>query len=456
MEIDRDGNLFTSTDWYRLNDCPRLCLLFSPADWGGKQGIVKTNRQGETSQFVGGVSPSAERSSPIESIALDGSGNLYSLETLGNSLVGVSLVLTKTSPDRSSTSIPIDEGLAGDGSERYPDSFEPEMVVRPDGTSYVSAPAGVIKIESDGTQTLIRSALLKGEMLIGDRAIALGGDGSLFIAVSAPKIEDPYLSVERIDQAGRTYDVGPGPKALNDPPVIASDSVGNLFILGRSGSSNCFTIGCKPTIVKIAHGGKRSTTKLPNRGEDWQLAVSNDLGSMTTDPRGNLYVLDRNLSNVTKLTPGGKISVPGAVPLGTYNIAVDGSGNIFAAVWTRRANVSIAKIASGVGPARPRVSVTYRRSDPVNRHLGIVRAVVAPSPGASYVMTVGPSTYAVPWTHNPKGKSSISARCKPQEGSRMLRCKSGSFGASHSAAVQVTPIRAGVTGTPFIKIVRLR
>jgi hypothetical protein len=416
---------------------------------------VKTNRQGETSQFVGGVSPSAERSSPIENIALDGSGNLYSLEILkkSTSIAGNSFVLTKTSPDRSSTSIPIDEGLAGDGSERYPDSFEPEMVVRPDGTSYVSAPAGVIKVESDGTQSLVRSALLQGEMLLGERAIALGGDGSLFIAVSAPKIEDPYLSVERIDQAGRTYDVGPGPKAFNSPPDIASDSVGNLFILGHSGKSNdCYPWFCRPAIIKISRGGKRSTTKLPNGEGDWLLV--NSRGSMTTDARGNLYVLDRELSNVIKLTPGGKTSVPGAVPLGTDNIAVDGSGNIFAAVWTRGANVSIAKISSGVGPARPRVSVTYRRQ--ANPDFGTVRAVVAPSPGVSYVMTVGPSTYTVPWTHNPDLRNSISARCKPQEGLRMLRCTSRTVTEPRSAAVQVTPIRAGVTGTPFIKIVRLR
>jgi len=101
---------------------------------------------------------------------------------------------------------------------------------------------------------------------------------------------------------------------LNSPEEMVFDATGNLYTTNRNGN----------TVSKITPSGTISTFA------SGTASLLNKPIGLAIDPSGNLYVANENGATITKLTPAGAASTF-ATSVGTYGLASDAAGNIYAA-----------------------------------------------------------------------------------------------------------------------------
>lgn len=101
---------------------------------------------------------------------------------------------------------------------------------------------------------------------------------------------------------------------LNAPEEMVFDATGNLYTTNRNGN----------TVSKITSSGTISTFA------SGTASLLNKPIGLAIDPSGNLYVANENGASITKLTPAGVASTF-ATSVGTYGLASDAAGNIYAA-----------------------------------------------------------------------------------------------------------------------------
>jgi len=101
---------------------------------------------------------------------------------------------------------------------------------------------------------------------------------------------------------------------LNAPEEMVFDATGNLYTTNRNGN----------TVSKITPSGTISTFA------SGTASLLNKPIGLAIDPSGNLYVANENDATITKLTPAGAASTF-ATSVGTYGLASDAAGNIYAA-----------------------------------------------------------------------------------------------------------------------------
>lgn len=101
---------------------------------------------------------------------------------------------------------------------------------------------------------------------------------------------------------------------LNAPEEMVFDAGGNLYTTNRNGN----------TVSKVTPAGAISTFA------SGTASLLNKPIGLAIDPSGNLYVANENGASITKLTPAGAASTF-ATSVGTYGLASDAAGNIYAA-----------------------------------------------------------------------------------------------------------------------------
>lgn len=151
--------------------------------------------------------------------------------------------------------------------------------------------------------------------------------GLVSATIPAGTVQAALIYVSLSDSSIVTYDISLGNATavqgsravfasgspLNAPEEMVFDAAGNLYTTNRNGN----------TITKITANGTKSTFA-SGAG-----SLLNKPIGLTIDPSGNLYVANENGPSITKITPGGVATTFANV--GTYGLASDASGNIYAA-----------------------------------------------------------------------------------------------------------------------------
>jgi len=139
---------------------------------------------------------------------------------------------------------------------------------------------------------------------------------------------------------------GPGSTALFEgPAAVATDSVGNLYVIDAGVSSNTIRKITPAGVVSTLAGspGTSGSTDGPGPAARFDFG---EFGALATDTAGNLYVADSNNGTIRKVTPAGVVSTlagtpggfgtaDGTGPLAQFafpvGIALDPAGNLYVA-----------------------------------------------------------------------------------------------------------------------------
>ena len=278
--------------------------------------VAGTGEFGESGD--GGPATAAELCAP-NGVSVDGAGNLFIAETCNIGRI------RKLSPDGNITSVAGngDEGDSGDGGPATSAALNPEtVVVDPAGILYISQQDGYLrKVSLDGQISTIGG---NGQFnFAGDggqatranlsaaRSVALGQDGSLYIADTA------NFRVRKVSPAGAistiagTGVLGYTDLALAEPEGLAFDADGNLYIADDV------------DIREVSPDGSISTF----------FQGLNGASAVAVDGAGRLYVSDSLNNRVLKLFNShvGVLVAPKENLNAPTGVAVGGNGTVFIA-----------------------------------------------------------------------------------------------------------------------------
>ncbi|HSV63927.1 MAG TPA: hypothetical protein VLH83_11340, partial [Chthoniobacterales bacterium] len=172
-------------------------------------------------------------------------------------------------------------------------------------------------------KTTLSSLLTVVCLSLGTAATAHADSNDLFVSVNAPGPSATPGAIYKYTPAGTQSTFV---SSISKPRGLAFGTAGNLFVCTNAASSTPTT----GTILQIAPDGTTTTfaTGFPADKFIEQLAF---------DGAGNLFVnssdlADPNLAGtVFKVLPDGSVTIFGTVPGQGFGVAVDSSGNVFAA-----------------------------------------------------------------------------------------------------------------------------
>jgi hypothetical protein len=307
--------------------------------------------------------PGPVAASPVAAygVAIDDSGNLYvagsgyvdKIDTSGNlSIIGGNGTWTAPTPGPATASSVTATSVAAD-------PFGNVYVA--DGLGYVDkiAPSGDLSIVAGAGASQCRPPV-QGPTTANQTCagpIATDSAGDVFIA-------DGHHFVEKLTPAGDFTVVagdgrsgapvaGPATNSPMAPTGAAVDANGDRFIADKSGYIE--EVSPSGNLTVIAGNGLRGA---PIPGPALASPMSPD--AVAVDSAGNVYVADTR-GYVDKITPDGTLSVVAgngqttgaptagdatATPVNAKSIAVDGSGNVYAAVGSSVVKINPAGILS--------------------------------------------------------------------------------------------------------------
>jgi sugar lactone lactonase YvrE len=218
--------------------------------------------------------------------------------------------------------------------------------------------------------------------------LVFDGEGNLYITdVGNHRIRkmDPQGTLTTVAGSGPTGlgavggfggDGGPATAALlNIPTGIAVDAAGNLYI-GDRNNRRVRKVSREGIITTVVGGG---TAPVSDGAAATAIALSNP-GGLAVDAAGNLYLAERGLNRILKVSPAGIVTTVAGTGTGGYSgdggpatqaqinvpwgVAVDRAGNLF---FAENANHRIRKVSTdgiittvaGSGPAGPGTARSY-------------------------------------------------------------------------------------------------
>ncbi len=237
------------------------------------------------------------------------------------------------------------------------------------GVLFFSVLSGVA-YASVSTTEIIDTAGDGGNTLDAPFAIATDSSGNVYVvgadSDNAFQIT-PAGVITEIINAG-----GDGVNALNSPFAIATDSSGNVYVVGTF-SHNAFQITPAGVITEII-----------NAGGDGVNALSAPFG-IATDSSGNVYVVGNNSHNVFQITPAGVITEiinaggDGVNALSNpIAITIDSSGNVYVAG-------SVSNNVFQITPAGVITEIINAGGDGTGNTLSDAFSIVTDSSGNVYV-----------------------------------------------------------------------
>lgn len=233
-----------------------------------------------------------------------------------------------------------------------------DMKIAPDGTLYVAAEGGIIRISPSGAQAIVAGTGIPG--FSGDGGPAVSAQVGYVYGLALDTAGNIYFSdvytgdrIREVTTDGKIRTIAGGASAgyggdnqaasaalFNEPSGIAVDSAGNIYV---ADANNCrirkFTVG--GPITTVAGTGNRG---VPVNGTATQTPMGWPVG-LWLDTAGNLYTTDTDNMSVLKITPGGiltrvagnlnEFGSPGdgpatSVSLDTpISVSMDSAGNLY-------------------------------------------------------------------------------------------------------------------------------
>lgn len=206
------------------------------------------------------------------------------------------------------------------------------------GDIYVSGLNSLVKVNADGTQTIIPTSVLTPSGLVFDQS------GNVYLADSLTK------SVVKIGPDGTETTVATG---LGNPQDLALDAQGNLYIAdaGNNTIVKVTTNGTKSTFATGLNGpaglafdatgnlfvsstGKNAVIKIAPDGtkSNFVTAGLNSPGGIAFDATGNLLVADTGSNSILSVDRNGNVTTKvGAGLNAPSDVSVDGLGNLLVA-----------------------------------------------------------------------------------------------------------------------------
>lgn len=322
VAVDRDGNVYTG-------------------DWGSHR-VRKVDQNGTITTFAGAGSSYPDDGGPATQAFLhypmfawvDKAGRLYIADSDDHRI-------RRVNPGGDITTIAGNgtAGFSGDGGPavdaqlNYPASLALDAA----GNVYIADAQNhrVRKVTPDGKITTIAGVghgFFSGDNgpatkadLRYPRGLALGGDGSLFIA------EGGGDRIRRVDPAGiittvvgngtRGFsgDGGPATQAqLFSPAEIHLDRVGNLYIADQ-GNNRIRRVDRTGIITTVAGNGAKGFSGDGGPAREAQLSGA---WGVAVDDAGNLYIADTGNNRIRKVDPSGRITTIAGT--GIAGVAGDG------------------------------------------------------------------------------------------------------------------------------------
>ena len=290
---------------------------------------------------------SAARFNRPHGVALDGTGNIYVADT-GNSLIrkitAGGLVTTIAGSGTGIGYFDRPQGVAVDGSGNIyvaDTGFDVIRKILPDGTFITLAGSETASLpgSADGPGSAARFNL--------PFALAVDSVGNVYVADfgnhTVRKITPDGMVSTLAGMAGTTGSVdGPGSAARFDrPSAVAVDGAGNVYVTDYGN----FTIR-KITPIGVVSTLAGSPGALGSADGAGSNARFSNLGGITVDSAGSIYVGDWGNNTIRKITPGGDVTTLAGLA-GTFGnadgagsdarfaraggVAVDSAGNVFVA-----------------------------------------------------------------------------------------------------------------------------
>src|SRR5882757_1183286 len=169
------------------------------------------------------------------------------------------------------------------------------------------------------------------------------------------------MHAQRAEFAGATTPVNTGGLTLGYPRGVATDNIGNLYIVDTNNNQ----------IVKVAPSGDTSVLNIGGM-------TLYSPGAVAVDGAGNFYISDTGNNRVVKVTAGGAASVvntSGWTLANPQGVAVDGAGNLYIADQNHS---QVLKVAAG-GGSTTQVSVG-------NHFLGFPMGLAVDKAGTLYIV----------------------------------------------------------------------
>ncbi|MDQ6949388.1 MAG: NHL repeat-containing protein, partial [Actinomycetota bacterium] len=324
LAVDHAGNIYVLSG--------RAGGLIKIASGGGVTTIA-TGRGG--SQADGVPASQAQFKGPAH-LAIDTSGNVYFSDTGAHKVRKVSAagIITTVAGDG-------DSGVSGDGGPaakaqlQAPDGLAVDAagnlyiadplasrirIVHPDGTIETFAGTGQpgLRPPSNGTAALATA--------MSPRALALGPDGSLYVALDRAVLRvTPDRKVRTVAGDGiqeSAGDGGPAPTAGVTPDSLAVDTRGGVFVAQRL-DNRIREITPDGTIRTVLGDGQARSA---GDGGAASAATLDRPSAVAFDGAGNVLVAESSGDRVRKITPAGTITTfAGKGPCHSFPSAGDGS-----------------------------------------------------------------------------------------------------------------------------------
>jgi len=237
--------------------------------------------------------------------------------------------------------------LAGNGDDRWVDGqagkacFSGEMgnlTTDAAGNVYVMDFTNLRKITTDGAVTTLFGSLIYdaegnpkeiGQQLEkGARGIVIDKDGTIFVTEKNGHAVNKILnerSVERYagnSEYSGTDDGDPRAAEFKYPKDMCMDKAGNIYLV-----DNYYKVR------KISADGKKVSTLAGNDAQGGEFksgtgkaASFKDIGGITVDSKGNVYVSQPDINCIIKISPAGVVSPFAGDPAITNGSTKDGTG----------------------------------------------------------------------------------------------------------------------------------
>ena len=238
-------------------------------------------------------------------VALDGKGNFYISDALGNRIreVGASGIIT-TAAGNGTAALAGDTGPATSASLNVPEGITVDSA----GNIYVADSANnrVRRISAGGTITTLVAGLFD------PLGVAVDGSGNVYIA------DTGNMCIKKVDSAGTITTVAGNGKSgssgdggaaiaaeLAGPTAVTVDGSGNLYISDTGNNKIRKVVLSSGIITTFAGNG---TASFAGDGGLATLAGLDSPGYMAIDGAGNLYFTDSQNHRVRKINPAGTIN----------------------------------------------------------------------------------------------------------------------------------------------------